>query len=56
MDTPLNPEALAFKAEYRSGYLDAINDKPRAKQAGYMYNAGYDDGLNDIADEQGEPA
>lgn len=41
-----------MNSDYRLGYLDAIFGEPRAKNATFMYHAGYDNGLADEAEEQ----
>lgn len=41
----------AEKSDYRLGYLDAIFDEPRAKNATFMCQRGYDDGASDAEDE-----
>jgi hypothetical protein len=50
----LHPDYENGKAEYRVGYMDAINEEPRKKQAPFMYNAGYDQGQQDWAAEKSE--
>ena len=39
------------KADYRRGYLDAIFEKPRAKNDSFMYSRGYDGGVSDAEGE-----
>lgn len=54
MNKPLNPGALTFRAEYKRGYMDAINEEPRKTNQDFMYGAGYEQGQKDWEEEKSQ--
>jgi hypothetical protein len=48
----LHPDYENGKAEYRVGYMDAINFEPIKANPGFMYVRGYEQGLEDLGNEE----
>jgi hypothetical protein len=48
----LHPDYEVGKAEYKEGYRDAINFEPIKSNPRFMYSAGYEQGLEDLGNEE----